>query len=85
MNPWAFSGIHGPILKRAREVMCRSNIDPKLQEKLVNRIKSLPGYAFCVTSHFCRQTGLPATALQLGKFPRKLGMPFPIPRCLPAG
>src|SRR5258708_8072751 len=35
-----------PILKRAREGMCRNKIDPEAQEKIVHCIESFLGYAF---------------------------------------
>jgi error-prone DNA polymerase len=41
-----------PILKRAREGMCRNNIDPEAQERIVRCIESFLGYAF-PESHAC--------------------------------
>src|SRR5258706_13796116 len=41
-----------PILKRAREGMCRNNIDPEAQERIVHCIESFLGYAF-PESHAC--------------------------------
>jgi error-prone DNA polymerase len=35
-----------PILKRAREGMCKNKIDPEAQEKIVHCIESFLGYAF---------------------------------------
>jgi error-prone DNA polymerase len=35
-----------PILKRAREGMCKNKIDPESQDKIVNCIESFLGYAF---------------------------------------